>query len=298
MNERTPAFDSTKINGIQRKAVIMMTIEYHEKINVLPDTEGLNFVNQMIVDTLPLLFSSDMDDTIREVKRNYESNKNDLFIPAAVRAEKCLFRLYEAKYLILPHCSIDLAGFCFDDVYHAFVKEKVLMCYDRARGEKEYEQALKAVGEKDYVTAGTHFRNAAFCGHVDAQYNYGVSLSNGELGEADPLEGAFWYFTAAKGGNAKAMVNLAIAYRKGTGVYPSGPMMIYWYAKAATIPHPYAVYCLGLCLQNEEVISNNISLGYTMKTASEQLMDDEMREFAVNISAQIVNLILPHTFNT
>ena len=275
----------------------MTTIEYQEKINVLPDTEGLDFVNQLVVDTLPLLFSSDVDDAIREVKRNYESNKNDLFIPAAVRAEKCLFRLYEAKYLILPHCMINLAGFCFDEAYHAFVKEKASVCYDKARGEKEYAEALRAVGEKDYVTAGTHFKNAALCGHVDAQYNYGVSLSNGELGEADPTEGAFWYFTAAKGGNAKAMVNLAIAYRKGMGVYPNGPMMIYWYAKAATIPLPYAVYCLGLCLQNEEVIANNVSLGYRMKEVSEQLTDEEMRAFAVNIAEQIVDLILPHTFN-
>ncbi len=274
----------------------MMTIEYSKKINVIPETEGLDFVNRIIVETIPLLlFSGDIDKTVADVRENYESNKNELFIPAAVRAEKCLFRLYEAKYLILPHCEIDPAGFCFDDDYHAFVCEKVSACYDRARGEEEYAAALRAVREKDYVKAGAHFKEAALCGHVDAQYNYGVSLSNGELGEPDPLEGAFWYFAAARGGNPKAMVNLAIAYRNGTGVYGNGPMMLYWYAKAATVPFPYAVYCLGLCLQNEEVISNNAGVGYRLKVSSERLMDGDSRTFAVGIAEQIIELLSPHT---
>jgi TPR repeat protein len=157
--------------------------------------------------------------------------------------------------------------------------------------------ALEAVKAKDYVTAGRHFKNAALCGHVDAQYNYGVSLSNGELGEADPLEGAFWYFMAARGGNAKAMVNLAIAYRRGTGVSENGPMMLYWYAKGATVPSPYAVYCLGLCLKDEEVIPNNVSLGRTLIIFSERLCDDRACNFVKETAEKIIDALRDHAYN-
>ncbi|MBQ2988626.1 MAG: sel1 repeat family protein [Clostridia bacterium] len=274
-----------------------MTIAYSEKINGFPETDGLDFINKLTVETLPLFFSSDVDETILKMKENYESSKNDAFRPAAARTEKALFRLYEAKYMILPHVGVDLCGFCFDDAYHDAAVRQTAECYDRQYAEAEYGAALAAVREKDYVTAGAHFKNAALCGHRDAQYNYGVSLSKGELGEPDPLEGAFWYFIAAKGGNAKAMVNLAIAYRTGRGVSANGPMMIYWYAKAATIPFPYAVYCLGLCLQNEEVLTEQTLLGRTLKVSSERLDEPERREFAVNVAQQIIKAIKDYTYH-
>ncbi|MBR6744670.1 MAG: sel1 repeat family protein [Clostridia bacterium] len=93
------------------------------------------------------------------------------------------------------------------------------------------------------------------------------------------------------------MVNLAIAYRTGRGVSANGPMMIYWYAKAATIPFPYAVYCLGLCLQNEEVLTEQTLLGRTLKVSSERLDEPERREFAVNVAQQIIKAIKDYTYH-
>ena len=274
-----------------------MKIEYPEKINAVPNTEGINPMMGMMVDMLPIYFEADVDNTIENVKKQYQSIKNSYLMDAHARIEQCLFRLYEAKYLILPHCDVDLMGFAFDDVYHGFVVERVAECYDAERGEQEYELAIEAVRGKDYETAGAHFKGAALCGHAAAQYNYGVSVANGEVGEADPLEGAFWYFIAAKGGNAKAMINLAIAYRTGAGVFRNLPMMLYWYGKAALIPFPYGVYNLGLCLQNEEYFTGNAIIGRRLKEASEELEDESARAFAVNIATQVLNILKDKTFN-
>lgn len=275
-----------------------MIIEYPAKINRLPKTDGLDSMLSIFVDVLALKFTPNIDETIRKIRDDYQDVRNESLMSATNRTEQCLFRLYEAKYLILPHCDVDLEGFAFDDAYHDFVAGKVAAeCYDTAKGESEYAKALECVKVRNYEAAGEHFRLAAINGHAAAQYNYGVSVTNGEVGEADALEGAFWYFTAAKNGSEKAMINLAVAYRTGKGVLPNGPMMLHWYATAACIPFPYGVYNLGLCLENEEVIGGNASLGTSLKRASEQLQDDEIRGFAVNIAAQIVSILKEHVYN-
>ena len=275
-----------------------MVIDYPEKINRLPKTDGLDSMFSIFVDVLALKFTADIDETIRNIRDDYQDVRNESLMPATNRTEQCLFRLYEAKYLIMPHCDVDLLGFAFDDAYHDFVANKVAKeCYDAAKGEGEYTMALECVKLKNYAAAGEHFRLAALNGHAAAQYNYGVSVTNGEVGEADALEGAFWYFIAAKNGSEKAMINLAVAYRTGKGVLPNGPMMLHWYATAACIPFPYGVYNLGLCLENEEVISGNASLGTSLKRASEQLQDEEMRGFAIDVAEQVVSILKEYVYN-
>ena len=267
-------------------------------INHTPNTDGLDFVNKLSVDVLPLHFKDNLDESIKSIRNEYENIKNDCFIGAIGRIEQCLFRLYEAKYLVLPHKSdLDVLGYAFDDSYHAAVNEEVEKCFDKAYAQSEYDKAIGLVRQKDYQTAGIHFLNAAINGNAPSQYNYGVSVANGEIGERDTTEAAFWYFMAAKNGYEKAMVNLAISYRNGTGVYPDGYMMTYWYAKASTIPFPYAVYNLGLSIVNEEVLPGNPLIGRQLKLFSEQLYDDVAREYVTDVARKVIDAIKERTFN-
>lgn len=267
-------------------------------IRTAPYTEDLEFPSKMVVDMLPIYFTDSIDDSIANIKHEYKNTRNNGFLPAINRMEQCLFRLYEAKYIVLPHKNdLNVLGYVFDDSYHASVNAEAEKYFNKDYAQSEYDTALAFIREKSYEEAGKHFGNAAFNGHVAAQYNYGVSVANGEIGEADPTLGAFWYFMAAKGGYEKAMINLAIAYRNGTGVYPDGFMMTYWYAKAATIPFPYGVYNLGLTLMNEEVLNGNSGLGAQLKLCSERLDDENLREYVVNIANQVLNVIKNYTFN-
>lgn len=267
-------------------------------IRTAPCTDDLDFTNKLVVDMLPMYFSDSVDASIENIRNEYQNTKNDCFLPAIGRMEQCLFRLYEAKYIVLPHKSdLDLLGYAFDDSYHAAVNAEVEKSFDKAYAQSEYDTALGLVREKKYDEAGMHFKCAAINGNAAAQYNYGVSVASGEVGEPDTTEGAFWYFLAAKGGYAKAMVNLAIAYRNGTGVYPDGFMMTYWYARAATIPFPYAAYNLGLSLMNEEVLGGNSIIGRQVKLFSEQLEDTVAREYVTDIAYKVINVISDRTFN-
>ena len=263
-----------------------------------PYTEDLDFFNKMSVDMLPRFISEDLPASIGMLKDEYLGIRNDSFEDSRKRHEQCLFRLYEAWYLVTPRKpDVDLYGYAFDDDYHASVLAEVSKLYDRALADQEYTAALECVRQKDYDTASKHFKIAAVNGHPAAQYNYGVSVTNGEGMEADATEGAFWYFTAAKNGYTKAMINLAIAYRRGTGVTCDGNMMLYWYATAASLPDPYGVYNLGLSLQNEEVLTGNSGLGTRLKVASERLDEDEVRVFAQRIASQVIDIMKKHAYN-
>lgn len=263
-----------------------------------PNVDGLEMIQRFSVEPLPIFFTDSIDQTIENIKSEYQQTKNGAFLDAIARMEQCLFRLYEAKYLILAHfAQLDLLGFAFDHDYHDFVTRQVQSAFNAPYAAQEYDNALSCVREKNYAKAGVHFRHAAVQGHVAAQYNYGISLTNGEIGEADPLQGAFWFFLAAKGGYEKAMINLAIGYRNGTGVYPNGYAMLYWYAKAASIPFPYGVYNLGLCLENEEVIRGNAVLGSELKRRSEQLQDPDARTFVCDIASQVLRAVQNYVFN-
>lgn len=272
--------------------------EYAKEICIDPQKDDVNPIIGMTIDMIPAQFTEDIDETIKRIKEQYTFIRNDAFLPATVRIEQCLFRLYELKYFVCAaDGDVNFRGFAFDNAYHDFVMAKVAEKFDADFAGKEYEAALAFVKEKRYEEAGIHFKNAALNGHTAAQYNYGVSVSNGEVGEKDLLEGAFWYFQAAKKGSEKAMVNLAISYRNGQGVYPNGIMMLYWYAKAASIPFAYGVYNLGLCLANSEVLQGNEIIGRRLKMAAEDLNDERMRSFAVTIAGQVIDILREHTFN-
>lgn len=264
-----------------------------------PDTTGMDPYEAIMADMLVMQFTKSIDETIIRVKASYRDYRNDGFRTARLITEKTLFRLYELKYFVLPHLpDTDLLAFAFDETYRIISLAKAFASFDKDLAETEYNAALCHVKEKNYSEAGKHFFNAAINGHTAAQYNYGVSLANGELGEADPTEAAFWYYVAATKGNEKAIVNLAIAYRNGTGLYPDRSMMAYWYTKGAMIPFPYAVYNLGLILQYEEVLPGNSGIGRNLKEASEKLFDEGFRNYALLIASKVFDIVKQEALNS
>ena len=157
--------------------------------------------------------------------------------------------------------------------YHELYFGKNRKYVEEEKGEAYYQQAVKLIGEQEYDKAGKLFGKAAKYGHAAGQFNYGISLMNGEGCASNPLEACYWYWAAAHQGHSKAMMNLAICYRNGQGVLQNGIKMLEWYAKAAYYLQPEAVYNLGLSLKHEEVIRGLSALGVTLINASDDVSD-------------------------
>lgn len=99
--------------------------------------------------------------------------------------------MYEAKYLVCPHYDIDPLGFVFDDKYHDFCVQEASAAYDSTDAEHNFSLAQECIADNNYFEAGNYYKKAALQGHIRGQYNYGVTLSNGESGEKEPLEEKF-----------------------------------------------------------------------------------------------------------
>ena len=263
-----------------------------------PMVDGLDEFCAIRVGMLPKMISSDLAASIEYIKGEYLGIRNDSSAPARQRYERCLFRLYEAYYLVAPYVNeLDACGFAFDDIYYCQMKLMASSNYDIDLGQKEYERALELIKEGNYVEAGKHFKKGAINGNSACQYNYAITVSNGEGVLSDPLEGAFWYFAAAQGDHAKAMNNLAIAYRRGLGVFPSGEMMLYWYAKASYLLFPDAIFNLGLSLQNEEVLRGNASIGNNLKVCARELNNSTYQTYAQKIAKEVIKILEGHVYN-
>lgn len=274
------------------------TLFYPENPNRAPSSEDMDFLNAMLVDMIPGMFVSDIDETIKNLRQEYLTAKNDACLPATSAREKCLFRLFEAKYLILPHKKdLDLLAFAFDDDYYACAQTEAVSKYDQAYAKEEFEKAILLVHEKNYTEAAKHFENAALNGLASAQFDYAVALANGETSKTDELLAAFWYFMSAKAGYSKAMINLAIAYRRGSGVYPNRYLMLHWYSKAALLGDPHGVRNMGLVMKNQEVFSGYSSIGNDLITLANGLEDENVLNLVKTIANKLIELMAPYAIN-
>ena len=236
--------------------------------------------------------SGNFDDDIQMLKSEYAACANTVF---AEFYETLIFRVYRAKFLIAPK----MPNFRYKEYvdsqsqYFETCNELVEKLFDQQKAEQFYADALKYVAMKDYASAGASFYASAIEGNVNAQYNYGVSVYNGEVGEPDYLESAFWYLMASLGGNAKAMSNLGIQYRNGVGVKQNLNQMMYWYAKGAQMFMPSIVHDVGLVLANEEVeaFAGNASIGRAFLQAEYRLDEPDVREFVTDNTEQIIEAL-------
>jgi len=79
------------------------------------------------------------------------------------------------------------------------------------KGDSFYEQ-------KQYKEAVDCYKQAAQMGNIEAQFNLGYALYNGEGTDKDYASAAMWFKRAARQNFAKAQYNLAYCYMNGRGV--------------------------------------------------------------------------------
>lgn len=99
---------------------------------------------------------------------------------------------------------------------------------------------------KDLEKALELYRQAAELGYPPAQYNLGVLLSRGVLGEKDQPQAAQWYEKAAISGLADAAYNLATLYHEGDGMDRDLEAAFKWYRAAALGNNSHGMYRLAL----------------------------------------------------
>lgn len=255
--------------------------------------------NQITIQTSLNAGIRSVEDGIEVSRMQYENINNDFFKEAKNKLEVFLFRLYECKFLIGDRISdFNRERYLTDDAYYKETWKTLRDLMDVERGEQAYQKGVSYIKEKNYEEAGKYFREAALAGNADGQYNYGLTVSNGEGCEADPLEGAFWYWEAAKRENFKAMMNLGVAYRNGNGVKESGIQMLWWYACSAnSLENPVAVYNLGLCLKHEEVLSGSQAVGIALIRASDEMEMDRARKYVQDTTDQLKKMLEKYVYN-
>ena len=87
-------------------------------------------------------------------------------------------------------------------------------------------------------------------GSALAQFNLGLSYSNGNGVLKDLVEAAKWYRKAAEQGNLNAECFLGVCYYEGEGVLKDSVEAVKWWRKAAEQGDEYAQSYLGLCYYN------------------------------------------------
>lgn len=74
------------------------------------------------------------------------------------------------------------------------------------------DQALEAYNQGKYKQAYKGFRQAAFEGHADSQYNLAVMLYAGKGITKDKAAAVYWFVKAAKNGDQSAQYNLGVLF--------------------------------------------------------------------------------------
>lgn len=97
-------------------------------------------------------------------------------------------------------------------------------------------------GKKDDYEAAKHFRIAAECGHMLAQFNLAQILSSTGGRE---VEAAKWFKAAADAGHTISAYNLGLMYAKGVGVEMNLDKARDYFSQAAEAGHLDATYDLG-----------------------------------------------------
>jgi len=80
---------------------------------------------------------------------------------------------------------------------------------------------------------------------------------NGRGLKADTKKAANYYLNAAKQGDAKSQVNIALLYQKGKGVKKDLAKSDYWYRKAARLNHPVALNKVGMDYKTGRRVKKN-----------------------------------------
>ena len=137
-------------------------------------------------------------------------------------------------------------------------KTHKVICKKAQEVKKSYEAlGYRTVEEIDALLEEE--RRLAELGNAEAQYNLGLSYSNGLGVSVDKVESVKWYRLAAEQGFAHAQFNLGNAYFNGEGVSVDKVEAIKWYRLAANQGYAEAQCILGfLYLQGDGVEADEV----------------------------------------
>ena len=165
-----------------------------------------------------------------------EGNVNDIylcnnsFVISCNVENKHYTGIGKVEAFIKSHQIIDFASLNIVFTNIQFDREYTTLLED-----PDYQAALKAKREHDYVTAVTSFQKAADKGIVDAFNRLGFLYYNG-LGITKDESKAIDYFQrAAENGHIKAIFNLIYCYTHGKGVQQNWFKVIEYYTMAANL---------------------------------------------------------------
>jgi hypothetical protein len=112
------------------------------------------------------------------------------------------------------------------------------------------EDAHQAAFSGDFKKAHQLWLVEAEEGNANAQYNLGITYSNGQGVPQDDKEAVKWYRLAADQGFKDAQYNLGVMYHHGLGVPQDYKEAVKWYRLAAEQGFANAQYNLGLMYYN------------------------------------------------
>jgi TPR repeat protein len=122
-----------------------------------------------------------------------------------------------------------------------------------ARGHEYSADIMRELFHKGLIASKNaeiaDLRKRAETGEVEAQFQLGKILMEGNFLPDDHKESAVWYEKAAAQGDARAQNNLGFLYLMGLGVRQDYEKAVKWFGMAAEKNHPTAQNNLGWCYE-------------------------------------------------
>ena len=144
-----------------------------------------------------------------------------------------------------------------------FIGSFMLVAVDLIAGvEKDMDDALSAVKNKEYEKAYIAFKQLAESGVADAQYNLAMMYRTGQGVNKDISLSNTWFGKAANQGVADAQYYLGHLYDTGNGVAGNKKTAFDWYLKAAEKGHGLAQINLGVLYANGLGVERDIEQAY------------------------------------
>lgn len=117
-------------------------------------------------------------------------------------------------------------------------------------GPDRMKQAYAAYAAKDYVQAASTFRELAAEGNAGAMYNLGLMYRKGRGVKQSDAEAVQWYARAVERGSPIAMCNLAYMYENGLGIGRDAARSVQLYLQSAEAGYDEGMYNAGLIYES------------------------------------------------
>jgi TPR repeat protein len=127
-----------------------------------------------------------------------------------------------------------------------------------------FEEGVAAYQANNLQQAFEEFRESAEQGHVDSQFNLGLTYEHGIGIKKDEQEAIVWYRKAAEQGNSNAQFNLAVLYENGRGSAVDFAQANQWYRKAAAQGDALAIGNLGMLYLRGQGVQQDIVAGLAL----------------------------------